>query len=288
MAIGLLSLTAGLALGLVRPSLSQEQESPAAPAPAAPGSPSSVPTATSRPTLSLGSQGTAVAELQSLLKLLGFYNGVVDGQYQASTAEAVSAFQQAVSLQPDGIVGSETWSRLLPAPPPIQQATAPSSGAPSPVTPNPGTPNPVTPSPVTPSPTAPGSRPSFPVPTASPAPVTPAPATPAPVTPAPTTPTPPPAPAPAPSPAPSPAPTPSYTPATPAPAAENPVLRVGSTGDAVTRLQERLQALGVFSGAIDGAFGAETEAAVLEAQRQFGLEPDGVVGPATWEALLRR
>lgn len=59
------------------------------------------------------------------------------------------------------------------------------------------------------------------------------------------------------------------------------------TGADVTRLQERLKAIGLFSGAVDGVFGSETEAAVQQAQRTYNLEPDGVVGPATWEALLR-
>jgi peptidoglycan hydrolase-like protein with peptidoglycan-binding domain len=59
------------------------------------------------------------------------------------------------------------------------------------------------------------------------------------------------------------------------------------TGADVTRLQERLRAIGLFSGAVDGVFGRETEAAVQQAQRNYNLEPDGIVGPATWEALLQ-
>jgi peptidoglycan hydrolase-like protein with peptidoglycan-binding domain len=58
-------------------------------------------------------------------------------------------------------------------------------------------------------------------------------------------------------------------------------------GTAVTGLQERLRALGLLKASADGVFGAETLAAVKAAQRQFSLEADGVVGPATWEALLR-
>ncbi|MBE9177564.1 peptidoglycan-binding protein [Oculatella sp. LEGE 06141] len=58
-------------------------------------------------------------------------------------------------------------------------------------------------------------------------------------------------------------------------------------GPAVSRLQERLQATGFFDGAIDGIFGPQTQAAVRAAQRNFQLDPDGVVGPATWTALLR-
>jgi GH25 family lysozyme M1 (1,4-beta-N-acetylmuramidase) len=36
----------------------------------------------------------------------------------------------------------------------------------------------------------------------------------------------------------------------------------------------------------DGAFGAGTKAAVEAVQRHFGLAQDGVVGPATWRALI--
>ncbi|NJO77464.1 MAG: peptidoglycan-binding protein [Cyanobacteria bacterium RM1_2_2] len=59
------------------------------------------------------------------------------------------------------------------------------------------------------------------------------------------------------------------------------------TGADVTRLQERLKAIGLFSGTVDGVFGRETETAVQQAQRNYNLEPDGIVGPATWEALLQ-
>jgi peptidoglycan hydrolase-like protein with peptidoglycan-binding domain len=56
----------------------------------------------------------------------------------------------------------------------------------------------------------------------------------------------------------------------------------------VRKLQERLKQLGFLSGSVDGDFGPMTEAAVKAAQSRYGLEVDGVVGGATWEALLRR
>jgi peptidoglycan hydrolase-like protein with peptidoglycan-binding domain len=37
---------------------------------------------------------------------------------------------------------------------------------------------------------------------------------------------------------------------------------------------------------VDGDFGAKTEAAVKEFQRNRGLDPDGVVGKQTWAALF--
>ncbi len=68
-------------------------------------------------------------------------------------------------------------------------------------------------------------------------------------------------------------------------AAARPVLRLGAQGDAVRRLQARLRALGFLDGAVDGDFGPATRAAVEAAQAEWGLAVDGVVGPATWEAL---
>lgn len=235
---------------------------------AAPNGPATTPAATppsptQRPTLKLGSQGSSVSELQALLKLLGFYPEAIDGLYQDSTARAVSAFQQAAGIQPDGIAGAETWARLLPPVP----ATPPTAATPTlrPVSP-PGLPT-------IPAANQPAASP---VPTLTPTP-TPAPTT---VNPAPHSPTPGYTPV-------APAPTPSPTPSPTVSSVEFPILRVGMQGDAVVRLQERLKTIGVFSGAIDGSFGPETEAAVQAAQRNFNLEPDGIVGPATWEALLR-
>ncbi len=80
-----------------------------------------------------------------------------------------------------------------------------------------------------------------------------------------------------------PRPTPEATPTS----ATFPILRKGMSGDAVRGLQERLRSLGIFEGVIDGAFGEATEAAVKAAQRKYQLDPDGVVGPGTWSAILR-
>jgi peptidoglycan hydrolase-like protein with peptidoglycan-binding domain len=67
-----------------------------------------------RPTLKLGSQGERVSELQGALKLLGYYTGTVDGNFNQMTANAVSQFKQAAGLAPDGIVDGNTWQRLFP------------------------------------------------------------------------------------------------------------------------------------------------------------------------------
>jgi putative chitinase len=63
------------------------------------------------------------------------------------------------------------------------------------------------------------------------------------------------------------------------------MLRLNSSGPAVTALQQALQAAGFGPGAIDGSFGPGTEAAVIAFQRSKGLAADGVVGPNTVTAL---
>jgi uncharacterized protein (TIGR02594 family) len=62
-------------------------------------------------------------------------------------------------------------------------------------------------------------------------------------------------------------------------------LRHGMRGPEVRALQERLADLGYPPGAIDGAFGDRTAAAVLAFQADLGLSTDGVVGRQTWGAL---
>ncbi|QUL98658.1 MAG: N-acetylmuramoyl-L-alanine amidase [Candidatus Fermentithermobacillus carboniphilus] len=66
-----------------------------------------------------------------------------------------------------------------------------------------------------------------------------------------------------------------------------PILRQGSSGQAVLTLQERLKDLGYDPGPVDGIFGPWTDAAVRTFQRHNGLYVDGVVGPITWAALER-
>ena len=69
-----------------------------------------------------------------------------------------------------------------------------------------------------------------------------------------------------------------------------PVLRNGSTGLPVRRLQSRMSAFksepdGGFpfdTGGVDGRFGPKTEAAVKVLQQQRGITVDGVVGRQTW------
>jgi putative chitinase len=63
------------------------------------------------------------------------------------------------------------------------------------------------------------------------------------------------------------------------------VLREGSAGAEVAKLQAQLQELGFNPGPIDGRFGPATEAAVLAFQKSVGLLADGIAGPRTQGAL---
>ncbi|MCL2522695.1 MAG: peptidoglycan-binding protein [Erysipelotrichales bacterium] len=70
------------------------------------------------------------------------------------------------------------------------------------------------------------------------------------------------------------------------------LIRLGSTGNSVRIIQEALNAVGSVRPSIqrlsvDGIFGPMTQNAVREFQRLFGLQTDGIVGPATWERLIR-
>jgi len=75
-------------------------------------------------------------------------------------------------------------------------------------------------------------------------------------------------------------------PAKPAPpAGSHSVLKKGAKGDEVTQLQNELVEAG-FNIHPDGDFGEHTEDAVKAFQEQNDLEADGVVGEATWAALV--
>ncbi len=58
-------------------------------------------------------------------------------------------------------------------------------------------------------------------------------------------------------------------------------------GDDVAELQLMLGSLGFDAGWIDGIFGADTESAVAEFQRNAGLPVDGVADPETCSSLTR-
>jgi peptidoglycan hydrolase-like protein with peptidoglycan-binding domain len=61
-----------------------------------------------------------------------------------------------------------------------------------------------------------------------------------------------------------------------------PLLKKGSTGEAVKQLQSALKDLGYDVGAVDGKFGTKTEQAVKAFQQDRGIGVDGIVGDITW------
>ncbi len=70
-------------------------------------------------------------------------------------------------------------------------------------------------------------------------------------------------------------------------------LRQGDSGGSVQILQYMLALLAEYSEALlpvaaDGSFGPATAEAVRIFQGQYGLTPDGIVGPVTWEAIHSR
>ena len=70
-------------------------------------------------------------------------------------------------------------------------------------------------------------------------------------------------------------------------------IRIGSSGPNVVVIQAALNRISQSYPAIpkipavDGIFGQRTEASVRSFQEVFGLSPDGIVGPATWYAIVR-
>ena len=267
-----------------------------------------------RPTLKMGSEGVPVRELQGALKLLGFYQGQVDGRFREATRTAVSRFQQAAGLKSDGVVDSNTWQTLFPSTTASTQATNTSVNSTS----------------VTNAPTPPPSG-TFPVPTESFSSVrvvnsstqrtiTPAVNSPVRIV-RPSSPEPRPSTPAKKNPEPTPAkPKPRNTvrkskpqrqaattrtrqttttrrrsstttkkkpPAIQYTAAGLPILRPGMRGSQVVKLQEKLSNLGLLKG-VDGDFGPVTTEAVKAFQKRNGLEADGVVGGATWNLLDKR
>ena len=134
-----------------------------------------------------GATGSAVKNLQTKLKKLGFYNASIDGDYGDTTVAAVKAFQKKYNLTADGVAGSETLKKLDSA---YKNADSNTS-------------------------------------------------------------------------------------------TDDDSLRKGATGTAVKTLQTNLKKLGFYTAYVDGSFGATTESAVKAFQRKYGLTADGVAGSAT-------
>ncbi len=63
-------------------------------------------------TLTWGSQGQAVKDVQQRLKNWGYYTGTVDGVYGRDTYSAILKFQKKNNLTADGVVGNKTYEAL--------------------------------------------------------------------------------------------------------------------------------------------------------------------------------
>ena len=138
-----------------------------------------------------GATGSAVKNLQTKLKKLGFYNAYVDGSYGDTTVAAVKAFQKKYNLTADGVAGSETLKKLDTA---YKNADSNTS-------------------------------------------------------------------------------------------TDDDSLRKGATGTAVKTLQTNLKKLGFYTAYVDGSFGSTTESAVKAFQKKYGLTADGVAGSATLKKI---
>lgn len=67
--------------------------------------------------------------------------------------------------------------------------------------------------------------------------------------------------------------------------AEAAILSMGSRGERVALIQQRLKEWGYYTGDVDGIFGRGTHNAVVAFQRRNGLSVDGRVGSATARAM---
>jgi len=65
------------------------------------------------------------------------------------------------------------------------------------------------------------------------------------------------------------------------------IYKIGSMGEEVKKIQERLKTLGYYRGPIDGEFGGGTEAAIKAFQKAKRLTVEGIVGATTWGALFQ-
>jgi peptidoglycan hydrolase-like protein with peptidoglycan-binding domain len=65
------------------------------------------------PIVKQGSKGVYVCILQDGLTTLGYNTGGLDGVFGTKTYSAVRNFQSTRGLVVDGIVGTNTWKRLM-------------------------------------------------------------------------------------------------------------------------------------------------------------------------------
>ncbi|CAN5721526.1 hypothetical protein BH24ACT5_BH24ACT5_03600 [soil metagenome] len=58
--------------------------------------------------------GYVIVLVQSVLKNFGYYDGQISGDFDDATEQSVRDYQDAMELEVDGLVGSQTWRRMLP------------------------------------------------------------------------------------------------------------------------------------------------------------------------------
>lgn len=61
--------------------------------------------------------------------------------------------------------------------------------------------------------------------------------------------------------------------------------KLGSRGDEVRKVQQKLKSLGYYKGSVDGIFGTATKNAVKAFQKNCGITADGIAGPKTLKYL---
>lgn len=61
--------------------------------------------------------------------------------------------------------------------------------------------------------------------------------------------------------------------------------KIGSRGNEVRQIQQKLKSLGYYNGSVDGIYGTGTQKAVRAFQKNCGITADGVAGPKTLRYL---
>lgn len=61
--------------------------------------------------------------------------------------------------------------------------------------------------------------------------------------------------------------------------------KLGSRGEEVRKIQQKLKSWGYYTGSVDGIYGSRTQSAVRHFQRNNGLTVDGIAGPKTLSYL---
>ncbi len=226
-------------------------------------------TTTTKPALEQGMSGDDVAAAQKRLIELGYMDAKATGYFGKQTENALKAFQKAVSLTPDGILGEATKAKLFAADAPkltTTTATTATTTTTAPPTTTTTTASTTVPTSSTPSAAPTGTEGSGVQTTSSAVEST---TTSAPVT----------------------------TTTTLSPleqllsmsAEEYNALYVelefGTSGQAVKELQQRLTELGYYSNSIDGYFGVFLRIAVTQFQIHSGINGTGIADPET-QALL--